>query len=94
MHIVVCIKYIADPEAAFSMFRIDADSKKVIPASGLKHVVSPFDEQAIEAALRIREQHADTRITVLTLGVGLLLCTANVFYRDVRVLVEVLGQNR
>ena len=68
MHIVVCIKYIADPEAAFSMFRIDADSKKVIPASGLKHVVSPFDEQAIEAALRIREQHADTRITVLTLG--------------------------
>lgn len=29
-------------------------------------------------------------LTVLTLGVGLLLCTANVFYRDVRVLVEVL----
>ena len=68
MHIVVCIKYIPDPEAAFSMFRIDADSKKVIPASGLKHVVSPFDEQAVEAALRIREQHAGTRITVITLG--------------------------
>lgn len=68
MHIVVCIKYIPDPEAAFSMFRIDEQAKKIIPASGLKHVVSPFDEQAVEAALRIREQHAGTRITVLTLG--------------------------
>ena len=68
MHIVCCIKYIPDPEAAFSMFRIDEQAKKVIPASGLKHVVSPFDEQAIEAALRLREQHAGARVTVLTLG--------------------------
>ncbi len=68
MHLVVCIKYIPDPEAAFSMFSIDEQALKVIPASGLKHVVSPFDEQAIEAALRIREAHAGTRITVITLG--------------------------
>jgi electron transfer flavoprotein beta subunit len=68
VHIAVCIKYIPDPEAAFSMFHIDELANKVIPASGLKHVVSPFDEQAIEAALRIREQHAGTRITVITLG--------------------------
>lgn len=68
MHLVVCIKYIPDPEAAFSMFSIDEHVKKVIPTAGLKHVVSPFDEQAIEAALRIREQNAGTRITVMTLG--------------------------
>jgi electron transfer flavoprotein beta subunit len=68
MHIVVCIKYIPDPEAAFSMFTVDEQAKKVVPASGLKHVVSPFDEQAVEAALRIREQHSGTRITVITLG--------------------------
>jgi electron transfer flavoprotein beta subunit len=68
VHLVVCIKYIADPEAAFSMFSIDEHAKRVIPASGLKHVVSPFDEQAVEAALHIREQHAGTRITVITLG--------------------------
>jgi len=67
-HVVVCIKYIPDPEAAFSMFSIDEQAKKVIPAAGLKHVVSPFDEQAIEAALRIRAAHPGTRITVLTLG--------------------------
>ena len=72
VHIVVCIKYIPDPEAAFSMFRIDEQTMKVVPASGLKHVVSPFDEQAVEAALRVREAgnktEAGTRITVLTLG--------------------------
>ncbi|MBM3340955.1 MAG: electron transfer flavoprotein subunit beta/FixA family protein [Betaproteobacteria bacterium] len=68
MHLAVCIKYIPDPEAAFSMFSIDEAAKKVVPASGLKHVVSPFDEQAIEAALRIREAHAGTRITVITFG--------------------------
>jgi electron transfer flavoprotein beta subunit len=68
VHLVVCIKYIPDPEAAFSMFTIDEQAKRVVPASGLKHVVSPFDEQAIEAALRIREAHPATRITVLTLG--------------------------
>ena len=72
MHLAVCIKYIPDPEAAFSMFSIDEQAKKVIPASGLKHVVSPFDEQAIEAALRIREAgnatEPGTRITVITLG--------------------------
>ena len=68
MHIAVCIKYIPDPEAAFSMFRIDEQAKQVIPASGLKYVVSPFDEQAVEAALRIREQHAGARITLITLG--------------------------
>jgi electron transfer flavoprotein beta subunit len=68
MHLVVCIKYIPDPEAAFSMFTIDEQAKKVVPATGLKHVVSPFDEQAVEAALRIREANPGTRITVLTLG--------------------------
>ena len=72
MHIVVCIKHIPDPEAAFSMFRVDEQAMKVVPAAGLKHVVSPFDEQAVEAALRIREAgnktEAGTRITVLTLG--------------------------
>lgn len=68
MHIVVCIKLVPDPEAAFSMFRIDEQAKKVVPAAGLPWVVSPFDEQALEAALRIREQQPDARISVMTLG--------------------------
>ncbi len=68
MHIVVCVKQVPNPEAAFSMFKVDEQAKKVIPASGLQMVMSPFDEQALEAALRIRDAGSDTRITVMTLG--------------------------
>jgi electron transfer flavoprotein beta subunit len=68
MHIVVCAKQVPNPEAAFSMFRIDEQAKRMVPAPGLQLVMSPFDEQALEAALRIRERHADTKITLMTLG--------------------------
>lgn len=68
MHIVVCAKQVPDPEAAFSMFKVDEAAKRVVPAPGLAMVMSPFDEQAVEAALRIREHHAGAKITVLTLG--------------------------
>ena len=71
MHIAVCIKEIPDPEIAPSVFRVDEAAKAVVPLPGLAAVISPFDEQAVEAALRIRETASDpgdVRITVLTLG--------------------------
>ena len=55
MHIVVCVKQVPNPDAPFSMLKVDEQAKKVIPAAGLPLVMSPFDEQALEAALRIRE---------------------------------------
>ena len=68
MHIVVCVKQVPDPEAAFSMLKVDEQAKKVIPASGLPLVMSPFDEQALEAALRIRESTGAARITAVSVG--------------------------
>ena len=68
MRIVVCVKQIPDPEAAFSQFKVDEQAKKVVPAPGLKQVMSPFDEQAVEAALRLRDAGADTKITVVSMG--------------------------
>jgi electron transfer flavoprotein beta subunit len=69
MHIAVCVKQIFDPEVASSLFRIDEQRLAVVPIPGLQLVMSPFDEQAVEAALRIREQSsADTRISLITLG--------------------------
>lgn len=68
MHIVVCVKQIPNPEAAFSMLKVDEQAKKVIPALGLQLVMSPFDEQAIEAALRIRESVGEAKITALSIG--------------------------
>ena len=68
MHIVVCVKQVPNPEAAFSMLKVDVEARKVLPASGLQLVMSPFDEQAMEAALRIRENVAETKITAISLG--------------------------
>ena len=68
MHIYVCIKEIQDPEIASSVFRVDENKKEVIPVPGLPLVTSPFDEQAIEAALRIRDKMPDTKITLVSLG--------------------------
>ena len=68
MRIIVCVKQVPDPEAAFSMLKIDEEAKRVTPAPGLPLVMSPFDEQAVEAALRIRERHGEAQITVMSLG--------------------------
>jgi electron transfer flavoprotein beta subunit len=68
MHIVVCVKQVPNPEAAFSMLKVDEHARKVVPAAGLQLVMSPFDEQALEAALRIRESAGEGKITVLSVG--------------------------
>ncbi|RLT36099.1 MAG: electron transfer flavoprotein subunit beta/FixA family protein [Chloroflexi bacterium] len=70
MHLVVCAKQIPDPETPPAAFRIDAGTNAVVPAAGIKPVLSPFDAQAAEAALRIREQAGEGKITVISLGQG------------------------
>jgi electron transfer flavoprotein beta subunit len=67
MRILVCVKEIPDPEIAASVFRVDEERKEVIPLEGIALVTSPFDEQAIEAALRIRDKHP-CQVTALTFG--------------------------
>ena len=68
MHIVVCVKQIPNPEIAASQFRVDEQAMKVVPLPGTAWVMSPFDEQALEAALRLRDNGMTARITVMTLG--------------------------
>jgi electron transfer flavoprotein beta subunit len=71
MKIVVCVKQIQNPEIPSAQFRIDEQAKTLIPVSGLQPVLSPFDEQAVEAALRIRDsagEDADVEITIVTIA--------------------------
>lgn len=68
MHIIVCVKQILDPEIPPARFNIDPEKMKVIPPEGIPPVINPFDEQAMEASLRIRDSKKDTRITALSLG--------------------------
>lgn len=67
MNIIVCIKQIVDPEMPPAKFKIDTAAKKVIPPEGIPLVVSPFDEQAVEAALTIKDKQ-EARITAVTMG--------------------------
>jgi electron transfer flavoprotein beta subunit len=67
MNIVVCIKEIYDPEATIDSFRIDEATKTLVASAKVLKVVNPFDEQAVEAALRIKDK-VGAHVTVLSLG--------------------------
>ena len=67
VNIIVCVKQVMDPETPASAFRIDSDAKKVVPAPGIPPVVNGFDENAVEAALRIKDS-VGGNITILSLG--------------------------
>lgn len=71
MNIIVCCKQVLDPEAPPASFKIDAAANKVIPPQGVAPVVSPFDEQAVEAALKIKDK-GGTKVSVITMGTGLV----------------------
>ena len=68
LKIVVLAKQVVDPEMPSSAFRIDADGLRVATPPNLAPVVNGFDEQAVEAALRIKEAVGDAHVTVLSAG--------------------------
>ena len=65
LRIIVCAKEIPDPEAPLSDVSVDVENKEVIVDA--PQVISPFDENALEAALRIKED-MDAKITVFSMG--------------------------
>ena len=67
MNIIVCVKQVLDPEIPAAKFKIDAKAKRVIPPEGIPPVINPYDAQAVELALRLKEQHGG-KITLLTLS--------------------------
>jgi len=68
---IVCCKQVIDPEAPPATFKVDTATNKVVPPQGVPPVISPFDEQAVEAALRIKDAKGG-KITAISLGVNLL----------------------
>ena len=71
MNFIVCCKQVLDPEAPPASFKIDPAANKVMPPPGVPPVVSPFDEQAVEAALRLKDKLGG-KVMVLSLGTGLV----------------------
>ena len=64
MKIAVCVKRVPDTE---TRIKIAADGKS-IDESGVKFVLNPFDEFAVEEALKQKEQSGESEVVVISLG--------------------------
>lgn len=69
LNIIVCIKQVLDPEAPASAYEVDSETK-TMTQKGVPPMMSPFDENALEAALRLKDA-TETKITVLSMGKNL-----------------------
>jgi electron transfer flavoprotein beta subunit len=67
LNIIVCAKQVLDPEIPPAKFQLDSESKRVLPPEGLPPVINPYDAQAVELALRLKDKHGG-KIIVLTVG--------------------------
>jgi electron transfer flavoprotein beta subunit len=62
MHIIVCIKQVPDT----ANVRINPETNTLM-REGVESIVNPFDEYALELALKLKDLHG-AKITVLTMG--------------------------
>lgn len=67
MNVIVCVKQIIDPLIPTVAFKIDAVAKRAIPPEGRPMVISDYDANAMEAALRLKDVYGG-KITILSLG--------------------------
>ncbi len=66
LNIIVCLKQVPDTESPSSCYRIDSGARRVTPI-GIPPVISPFDENALEAGLQLRESHG-AKLTAISVG--------------------------
>ncbi len=66
LEIIVCAKQIPDPEGPPSSFEADPENKEV-KISGIPPEINPFDKNALEAAIQLKEEHGG-KVTVVSLG--------------------------
>ncbi|MCC7015485.1 MAG: electron transfer flavoprotein subunit beta/FixA family protein [Planctomycetes bacterium] len=64
MRIIACVKRVPLTDAAV---KIGADGKSIDNA-GFEYMLSFYDELAVEEAIRTKEKHAGSEVTVLTIG--------------------------
>lgn len=64
MNIYVCIKQVPDTE---TKIKLNGDQSG-IDTAGIKWIMSPYDEFAVEEALRLKEKNAGSTVTVISAG--------------------------
>ncbi len=72
MRIVVCVKEVLDPDAvnnyALAGHLEIGEDGKTLTQTAIPRLMNGFDEQALEAALRLRDAGAECRIGVVSVG--------------------------
>ena len=66
MKILVTAKRVPDSE---STIKVNPEGTGIVDA-GIKWVVNPFDEIAIEEALKVKEARGDVEVVVVSIGTG------------------------
>ncbi|MFH2045124.1 MAG: electron transfer flavoprotein subunit beta/FixA family protein [Pseudomonadota bacterium] len=66
MKIIVCAKQVPDPEAPYTVVQVDSEAK-AISTKGVAPVINPYDENALEAALRIKDENG-AEVVVVCIG--------------------------
>lgn len=88
MKVFVCIKQVPDTE---TKIKISADRSAIDPA-GVKWVMNPYDEYAVEEAVKLREANPGTQVFAITVGpkarAGEVLRTALAMGADEGILVN------
>lgn len=64
MRIFVCVKQVPDTE---TKIKIKGDSSGIDEA-GIKWIVNPYDEIAIEEALKLKQSAGDAKVTAISIG--------------------------
>ncbi len=64
MKIVVCVSHVPDTA---SRIKVGADGKTIDP-TGVTYIINPYDEYAVEEALKLKEKLGDGEVVIITLG--------------------------
>ncbi len=62
-NIIVCIKQVPNTDKV----QINRETNTLM-REGVESIINPFDENAIEAALQLKDQHPDARVVVVSMG--------------------------
>jgi len=67
LNIIVLAKQVTDPEMPRSAFQVDRQNKRIVTPANIPPVVNGFDENAVEAALRLKDAQGAS-VTVVSMG--------------------------
>ena len=70
LHVIVMAKQVMDPETPSTGYHVNREAKAVVPlpSTQIPPVINGFDENGLEAALRIKDAGQEVKVTVLSSG--------------------------